>query len=69
MQIEDNLPSILTAKEAARILRVSEGTLANWRVTGDGPPWRKIRGSVRYTKAEVLDWFNAHPSRQAGGAP
>ncbi|MEO1305191.1 MAG: helix-turn-helix domain-containing protein [Pseudomonadota bacterium] len=43
----------LLAKEAARELRVSPGTLANWRCKGTGPKWRKHGGTVVYTEEEI----------------
>lgn len=43
----------LLPKEAAKILRVSPKTLANWRSRGTGPKWRKHGGVVIYTSKEI----------------
>lgn len=32
-------------------------TLAQWRMTGRGPRFMKIGGSVRYRKADVIAWL------------
>lgn len=49
-------PAMMTSKQVAKILEISEGTLRNWRVKGFGP--RHIRlsakhGAVRYPRHEV----------------
>lgn len=52
--------ALLTAEEAARMLRMEPTTLANLRARGDGPPWHKLpSGAVRYSLANVLVWINA----------
>lgn len=47
----------ITAAEAAKILGVTTGTLANWRSTGVGPAYSKTgdgpRGHVLYASADV----------------
>jgi len=35
---------------------ISERTLANWRSSGDGPPYTKIGGRVLYPSAAVEKW-------------
>jgi predicted site-specific integrase-resolvase len=37
-----------TSKETAARLRISEGTLANWRVQGKGPPFVRVEGKICY---------------------
>ena len=49
----------LTTREAARILRLSPGTLANLRSAGGGPPYWKLRRMVRYRLDEVLEYAEA----------
>jgi hypothetical protein len=46
----------LLPTEAAERLRVSPGTLANWRVSGTGPRFLKYGRRVVYSEAE-LDAF------------
>lgn len=48
--------SMATSREVARFLRVSEGTLRNWRSEGSGPKFERVGRSVRYDWAEVRRW-------------
>ena len=50
---------LLTTEEAARFLRVSVSFLSKARVRGDGPRYRKLSRSVRYTKTDLLLWLKA----------
>ena len=47
----------ITAKEAAKILKVETGTLANWRCHGVGPSFERVgsgpRGRISYDRDEV----------------
>jgi len=52
-----NEVELLTAKEAARFLRVSVSYLAKARMRGDGPRYRKLSRAVRYLKSDLLDWL------------
>jgi excisionase family DNA binding protein len=46
-------PRLLTTGEAAEYLRVSVSFLMKARLRGDGPRFRKIGRSVRYTEADL----------------
>ena len=50
---------LLTPKEAAVFLRLSESFLAKARMRGDGPRYRKLSRSVRYLRADLLLWLKA----------
>jgi len=50
---------LLTPKEAAGFLRLSESFLAKARMRGDGPRYRKLSRSVRYLRADLLLWLKA----------
>lgn len=51
--------TLLTAAEAADMLRMDVATLANMRARGEGLPWFKLpSGAVRYRMSEVLAWIN-----------
>ena len=50
---------LLTPKEAAGFLRLSESFLAKARMRGDGPRYRKLSRSVRYLKADLLVYLKA----------
>lgn len=52
--------NLLTAKEAAKLLKVSLSWLAKARMRGDGPPYIKFGKSVRYGEAAVLLWLKSH---------
>ncbi len=48
---------LLTLRETAEMLAVSEATLYGWRYRGDGPPGFRLNGGrVRYREADVLAW-------------
>jgi predicted DNA-binding transcriptional regulator AlpA len=48
---------LLTACEAAQILKVSLSWLAKARMNGDGPPFVKIGRAVRYEQMELHRWM------------
>jgi predicted DNA-binding transcriptional regulator AlpA len=50
---------LLTPKEAAAFIKMSESFLAKARMRGDGPRYRKLSRSVRYDKADLLLWLKA----------
>ena len=43
----------LSTKELSKVLDIPEGTLRQWRCSGVGPKWHKLRGSVRYDMDHV----------------
>jgi predicted DNA-binding transcriptional regulator AlpA len=51
---------LLTAAEAAQILKVSLSWLAKARMRGDGPPFIKVGRAIRYSEATLLQWMRAH---------
>lgn len=61
----------LKASEVAAELRVSPGTLANWRHQGVGPRYTKLSSAanapVRYRRAD-LDAYLSARTVQVGGA-
>ncbi|WP_370867716.1 helix-turn-helix domain-containing protein [Brevundimonas sp.] len=52
---------VMTTKEAGRFLRLSHRTLEDWRLTGQGPPFRKWGRLVRYHVGD-LKAFAGGPS-------
>jgi predicted DNA-binding transcriptional regulator AlpA len=53
--------ALLTAKDVAKLLNMSEKTLANWRSQNKGPPYIKFpgkngKGGVRFEIAAVRKW-------------
>lgn len=52
--------TLLTQREAATILRLSERTLERLRVQGVGPKFvRCSRRSIRYREADLNEWIAA----------
>jgi predicted DNA-binding transcriptional regulator AlpA len=51
---------LLTARDAANLLRLSSSWLAKARMRGDGPPYIKPgTRSVRYAEAALLQWMKS----------
>jgi hypothetical protein len=51
---------LLTARDAANLLRLSPSWLAKARMTGSGPPYIKLGRSIRYSETALLLWMRAH---------
>jgi excisionase family DNA binding protein len=41
----------------AELLVLTRNTLEKWRVRGEGPPFVKLGGRVRYRRSDVLAWI------------
>lgn len=50
----------LTSSEVAARLRISKGTLANWRTTGEGPRFIKFGKTILYPESELLKFERKH---------
>lgn len=48
---------LLKSSEAAALLGVSKGTLANWRYASHGPKWFGVGHSIKYRKSDVDEWL------------
>ena len=46
----DGIMELLTAKEAAALLRVSTVILAKWRAHKEGPPYIQTHGTIKYDR-------------------
>jgi hypothetical protein len=55
----NGLERLLTPKETADLLRVSDSWLAKSRMTGDGPPFTKVGRSVGYLPSGVVRWLKS----------
>ncbi|AYJ33224.1 DNA-binding protein [Corynebacterium xerosis] len=53
-----SLPTLLTAAETAQYLRISEGTLRNWRAEGRGPAPLHMGRRVVYRATDVAAWID-----------
>lgn len=47
-----------TTAEAAVYLGFAEQTLVNWRSLGEGPPYVKVGGRVRYDQRKLDRWLD-----------
>lgn len=66
-----NLPDLMTTKEAAEYLGIKPGTLEIWRVAGRGPRFCKIGRLVRYTPSDLTDYVSRnakHSTSEVGEA-
>jgi excisionase family DNA binding protein len=50
------MQTLLTQREAACVLRLSERTLERSRVTGFGPPFAKVGRRVLYRREDLDAW-------------
>lgn len=50
------MQKLLSAGEAAPYIGVSPGTLANWRVRGEGPKFIKAGLRVMYDPNDIAAW-------------
>ena len=52
---------MLTPQEVSQLIKISVGTLENWRLANKGPKFIKLggtpRGHVRYRLQDVEDWM------------
>ena len=49
----------LTVEEAAAYLRISEGTLRNWRTAGTAPPAHRAGNRVLFLEDDLDRWIAA----------
>ena len=57
------LETLVTEREAAKILCVAVATLRRWRWDGKGPQFRKIGGAVRYALSDLQAFVEAAARR------
>ena len=60
MSTSNTLAELLKPREAAAVLRVSIGHLANERSQGLGPKFVKFNGRVLYAKESLAEYIAAH---------
>ena len=61
MKLNGGDTPFLTVTEAARALRVSKGTLNQWRHHNRGPAYLKVGGQVRYREEDLLAFVRYVP--------
>jgi predicted DNA-binding transcriptional regulator AlpA len=60
---------LLKPKAAVEFLNLGQSTLAKLRATGEGPPFRKLGRSVRYSRDDLQAWADAHTRLVASPEP
>lgn len=50
---------LLTANQVAQLTSFPVGTLAYWRMKGEGPEYVKIGRWVRYRREDIDSWIDA----------
>ncbi|MDJ0993803.1 MAG: helix-turn-helix domain-containing protein [Dinoroseobacter sp.] len=59
--VRSNPPEIMTSRECAAFMDVSDETLVRWRKDGFGPPYSQPNSRiVRYLRSDVIDWLREH---------
>jgi Helix-turn-helix domain len=48
----------MTAREAAALLRLHPGTLANWRWMRKGPAYLRVEGKVLYSEVDLRHYLH-----------
>jgi len=64
----DDLDTLLTGREAASLLRLSERTLERHRTAGTGPRYVALGRAIRYRRRDLLDWIESG-TRQSTSEP
>jgi predicted DNA-binding transcriptional regulator AlpA len=55
--------ALLTGREAAELLRLSERTLERHRTAGTGPRFCALGRAIRYRRRDLLDWIERSARR------
>lgn len=50
---------LLTAKSLAERIGITEGCLAKWRLTGEGPRFIRVQRRIAYDPRDVTEWLDA----------
>lgn len=61
--MSDSLPDLLDTPAAAALLTISAEALKKIRQRGEGPPFVRIGGSIRYSRASIVSWLLANEVR------
>jgi predicted DNA-binding transcriptional regulator AlpA len=63
-----DLPKVVTASVAARIVGLSESTLAKLRLNGNGPVYCKLGRRVVYRPVDLDQWLQSRTARDTSDA-
>ena len=62
------MPKVVTAKVAARLVGLSESTLAKLRLNGNGPIYCKLGRRVVYRPVDLEQWPQSRTARDTSDA-
>lgn len=62
------MPKVVTAKVAARVVGLSESTLAKLRLNGNGPTYCKLGRRVVYRPVDLEEWLESRTTRDTSDA-
>jgi hypothetical protein len=60
---------MFTTPEAAAYVKMAVQTLERFRLTGDGPMFAKLGGSVRYRRCDLDAWIESRLVRSTSQTP
>jgi len=63
MHTIDNLPPLFDEKVLAEALDKSKKWCQQARLRGSGPKFKKLDGSIRYTREDTLQWIQESTRR------
>lgn len=67
MATTNNLETLLTEHDIARITGLSLASVRRWRLSGQGPRYLKLGRAVRYQRVDLAAWLQSRPT--GGEAP
>jgi hypothetical protein len=53
------IEQLLTTKALAPKIGVTEGALAKWRLSGEGPRFIRVQRRIAYDPRDVQEWLDA----------
>lgn len=59
----ETIRRLLTEKQVAEKMELSQRTLQAWRRTGNGPPFVKLGNAVRYIDGDLDAWIDEQVRR------
>lgn len=63
-----DLPKVLSTKVAARVVGLSESTLAKLRLNGNGPAYCKLGRRVVYRPSDLEQWLQSRTTSDTSDA-
>ena len=63
-----NIPKVVPAAEAAKLVGLSESTLAKLRLNGNGPVYCKLGRRVLYRPADLENWLQSRTTSDTSDA-